>query len=106
MFWNISSIILGIIGIIVNIVCWRFAFSNVNKYNKYIKKIKEIDFSDPKAFTKITNLCKKLCEIEDKEAKKDISSFSKLPTEEGKINSQDIKTAMYNMTRNSYNNKE
>lgn len=41
MIWNMVSIALSIISIVVSIFCWRFAYSSVNKYNRYYDKIQK-----------------------------------------------------------------
>ena len=59
MIWNIIGIILGVASIGVNIFCWRFAYSNVKKYNKYVSQLYDVDFSKEGSFQKFNEIVKK-----------------------------------------------
>lgn len=63
MIWNIINIVLSVLGILVSILCWRFAYSNVRKYNKYISQLYKIDLSEENSYQKIGDIAEKVYKL-------------------------------------------
>ena len=99
MIWNMVSIALSIINIVVSIFCWRFAYSSVNKYNRYVDLLYKIDFSKEGAFQKFREIMGKIHNLEKKNQKRQVE-FSKQKREDDKIVKEDLIAALFN----TYNN--
>ena len=99
MIWNMVSIALSIISIVVSIFCWRFAYSSLNKYNRYVDLLYKIDFSKEGAFQKFREIMGKIHNLEKKNQKRQVE-FSKQKREDDKIVKEDLIAALFN----TYNN--
>lgn len=99
MIWNMVSIALSIISIVVSIFCWRFAYSSVNKYNRYVDLLYKIDFSKEGAFQKFREIMGKIHNLEKKNQKRQVE-FSNQKREDDKIVKEDLIAALFN----TYNN--
>lgn len=95
MFWDINSFILGIISICVSIFCYKFAISDIKKYNKMVEELYQIDIFKEGGFLEMTKKIDKIIELE----KKEISpSFS-----QNELTKKDIIAYLYNQKKNLKN---
>lgn len=101
MFWDIAEFIIGIAGIIISIICWRFAYSSVRKYNKYAKSLYNIDFSKEGWYSEFQKIAEKTFKLEKQDEKIQID-FENKNNQKEKIPHQNVVACMYNMFRNIY----
>ena len=95
MIWNIISIFLSVLSIGVSILCWRFAYSNVKKYNKYVSQLYNIDLFKENSYREIGDIAEKIYKLEKSEQKSKIEfSHQKCPDE--KIPKEDLITCLFN----------
>lgn len=99
MIWNIISIVLSVLGIGVSVLCWRFAYSNVKKYNKYVSQLYDVDFSKEGSFQKFNEIVKRIYELEKSEQKLQIN-LSHQKYLDGKIAKEDVVACLYNVYMN------
>ena len=102
MILSIVGVILSVVSIAVSILCWRFAYSSVNKYNRYITQLYNIDFSKEGAFEEFGQITKKIYKIKKSEEKLEVN-FSHQKDSEEKITKDDLIACLYNFQMNLYN---
>ena len=99
MFWNIAGFIIGIVGIIISIICWRFAYSSVRKYNKYAKSLYDIDFSKEGWYIEFQKIAEKMFKLEKQDEKIQIN-FENRNNQKEEISRKTVVACLYNMFRN------
>lgn len=101
MFWDIAGFIIGIVGIIISIICWRFAYSSVRKYNKYAKSLYNIDFLKEGSCNEFQKIAEKMFKLEKQDEKIQIN-FENRNNQKEKIPYENVVACLYNMLRNIY----
>lgn len=99
-FWGILGLVSSGISIIVSILCWRFVYSNIKKYNKYASRLYNVDFSKEGAFQKFSKIVRKIYKLEKSGQKLQID-FSYQKNINNKIAKEDVVAVLYNVCMNA-----
>lgn len=102
MIWNIIGILLSSLSILISILCWRFAYSDIKRYNKYISQLYDIDFSKEGSLQKFNEIVKKVHNLEKSKQKTQVG-FSNQKYENNKISKENFVACLFNANMNILN---
>lgn len=60
---SIASIVIGIVGVLISVWCWKHAYSEVKEYNKLARSLYELDYKDPAFLKKFHTTAEKMYAI-------------------------------------------